>query len=73
MKTNEQMKTKLAIELAILLVGLFGFVLLASDEAPDAAVPLTTGEWLAIKGAGLILLLASVIAARTARRAGIIN
>lgn len=73
MKTNEKMKTKLAIELAILLVGLFGFVLLASDEAPDAVVHLTTGEWLAIKGAGLILLLASVIAARSARRAGIIN
>lgn len=75
MKTNEQKhsrRTRIAVEAIVVIVGLAGIILLAGDEAPDAAIPMTLGEWLAIKAAGVILVGVAALAYRTARRAGII-
>lgn len=75
MKTNEQKhsrRTRIAVEAIVVIVGLAGIILLAGDEAPDVAIPMTLGEWLAIKAAGAILVGVSALAYRTARRAGII-
>ncbi|WP_296957816.1 hypothetical protein [Porphyromonas sp. oral taxon 278] len=75
MKTNEQKhsrRTRIAVEAIVVIVGLAGIILLAGDEAPDAAIPMTLGEWLAIKAAGAILVGVAALAYRTARRAGII-
>ena len=79
MKTNEQKtnnnKTtgaRIAVEAIVAVIGLAGLVLLAGEEAPNAAVPMTLGEWLAIKAAGAILIGVAVLAYRAAHRAGII-
>ncbi len=77
MKTNEQNNNKMtgakrAVEAIVAIIGLAGIVLLAGDEAPNAAVPMTLGEWLAIKAAGAILVGVAVLAYRAAHRAGII-
>ena len=75
MKTNEQKhsrRTRIAVEAIVVIVGFAGIILLAGDEAPDAAIPMTLGEWLAIKAAGAILVGVAALAYRTARRAGII-
>lgn len=75
MKTNEQKhsrRTRIAVEAIVVIVGLAGIILLAGDEAPDAAIPMTLGEWLAIKAAGAILVGVAALVYRTARRAGII-
>lgn len=75
MKTNEQKhsrRTRIAVEAIVVIVGLAGIILLAGDEAPDATIPMTLGEWLAIKAAGVILVGVAALAYRTARRAGII-
>lgn len=78
MKTNEQKNNnkvtgaKIAVEAIVAIIGLAGIVLLAGDEAPDVAVPMTLGEWLAIKAAGAILVGVAVLAYRAAHRAGII-
>nr|DAX81479.1 MAG TPA: hypothetical protein [Caudoviricetes sp.] len=78
MKTNEQKtnnKTtgaRIAVEAIVAVIGLAGLVLLAGEESPNAAVPMTLGEWLAIKAAGAILIGVAVLAYRVAHRAGII-
>lgn len=79
MKTNEQKDNnnkmtgaRIAVEAIVAIIGLAGIVLLAGDEAPNAAVPMTLGEWLAIKAAGAILVGVAVLAHRAAHRAGII-
>lgn len=77
MKTNEQKDNKgigarIAVEAIVAIIGLAGLVLLAGDEAPSAAAPMTLGEWLAIKAAGAILVGVAVLAYRAAHRAGII-
>lgn len=77
MKTNEQNNNKvtgakIAVEAIVAIIGLAGLILLAGDEAPGVAVPMTLGEWLAIKAAGAILVGVAVLAYRAAHRAGII-
>lgn len=78
MKANEQKNNnkgtgaRIAVEAIVAIIGLAGLVLLAGDEAPDVAVPMTLGEWLAIKAAGAILVGVAALAYRIARRAGII-
>ena len=78
MKTNEQKNNnkmagaRIAVEAIVAVIGLAGLVLLAGDEAPDVAVPMTLGEWLAIKAAGAILVGVAVLTYRAAHRAGII-
>lgn len=78
MKENEQKHNnkvtgaRIAVEAIVAIIGLAGIVLLAGDEAPNAAVPMTLGEWLAIKAAGAILIGVAVLAHRAAHRAGII-
>lgn len=78
MKTNEQKNnnkvtgSRIAAEAIVAIIGLAGLVLLAGDEATDVAVPMTLGEWLAIKAAGAILVGVAVLAYRVAHRAGII-
>lgn len=78
MKTNEQKNNnkvtgaRIAVEAIVAIIGLAGLVLLAGDEAPNAAVPMTLGEWLAIKAAGAILVGVAVLTYRAAHRAGII-
>lgn len=77
MKTNEQNNNKvtgakIAVEAIVAIIGLAGPILLAGDEAPGVAVPMTLGEWLAIKAAGAILVGVAVLAYRAAHRAGII-
>ena len=76
MKTNEQKSnnkrlTSIAVEALLVVVGLAGIALIAGDEDPNAAMPMTFGEWIAIKVAGLTLVAAAVIAGRVAHRAGI--
>ena len=62
MKANEQKNNnkvtgaRIAVEAIVAIIGLAGLVLLAGDEAPNAAAPMTLGEWLAIKAAGAILV-----------------
>nr|DAO61687.1 MAG TPA: hypothetical protein [Caudoviricetes sp.]DAX67164.1 MAG TPA: hypothetical protein [Caudoviricetes sp.] len=78
MKTNEQKNNnkvtgaRIAVEAIVAIIGLAGLVLLAGDEAPNAAAPMTLSEWLAIKAAGAILVGVAVLAYRAAHRAGII-
>lgn len=78
MKENEQKNNnkvtgaRIAVEAVVAIIGLAGLVLLAGDEAPNAAAPMTLGEWLAIKAAGAILIGVAVLAYRVAHRAGII-
>nr|DAS57710.1 MAG TPA: hypothetical protein [Caudoviricetes sp.] len=78
MKTNEQKDNnkmtgaRIAVEAIVAVIGLAGLVLLAGEESPNAAVPMTLGEWLAIKAAGAILIGVAVLAHRAAHRAGII-
>ena len=78
MKTNEQKDNnkmtgaRIAVEAIVAVIGLAGLVLLAGEESPNAAVPMTLGEWLAIKAAGAILIGVAVLAYRVAHRAGII-
>lgn len=78
MKTNEQKNNnkttgaRLAVEAIVAVIALAGLVLLAGEEAPNATVPMTLGEWLAIKAAGAILIGVAVLAYRAAHRAGII-
>jgi hypothetical protein len=78
MKANEQKNNnkvtgaRIAVEAIVAVIGLAGLVLLAGDEAPNAAAPMTLGEWLAIKAAGAILVGVAVLAYRAAHRAGII-
>ena len=78
MKTNEQKHNnkmtgaRIAVEAIVAVIGLAGLVLLAGEEAPNATVPMTLGEWLAIKAAGAILIGVAVLAYRAAHRAGII-
>lgn len=78
MKENEQKNNnkvtgaRIAVEAVVAIIGLAGLVLLAGDEAPNAAAPMTLGEWLAIKAAGAILIGVAVLAYRAAHRAGII-
>lgn len=78
MKANEQKNNnkttgaRLAVEAIVAVIVLAGLVLLAGEEAPNATVPMTLGEWLAIKAAGAILIGVAVLAYRAAHRAGII-
>nr|DAQ87177.1 MAG TPA: hypothetical protein [Caudoviricetes sp.] len=78
MKTNEHKHNnrgkllRIAVEAVVAIIGLAGLALLAGDEAPDTVVPLTLAEWLAIKAAGVALLVAAVVAGRAAYRSGII-
>lgn len=78
MKTNEQNNnnnkylTCIAVEALLVVVGIAGIALLAGEEAPNASAPMTLGEWIAIKVAGLALVAVAVIAGRAAHRAGII-
>ena len=78
MKTNEQKNNnkttgaRIAVEAIVAVIALAGLVLLAGEEAPNATVPMTLGEWLAIKAAGAILIGVAVLAYRVAHRAGII-
>lgn len=78
MKTNEQKNNnkttgaRIAVEAIVAVIALAGLVLLAGEEAPNATVPMTLGEWLAIKAAGAILIGVAVLAYRAAHRAGII-
>lgn len=73
-KTNNNKTTgaRIAVEAIVAVIGLAGLVLLAGEESPNAAVPMTLGEWLAIKAAGAILIGVAVLAYRAAHRAGII-
>ena len=78
MKTNEHKHNnrekllRIAVEVVVVIIGLAGLALLAGDEAPDTAVPLTLTEWIAIKAAGVYLLVAAFLAGRVAHRSGII-
>lgn len=78
MKTDEQKNNnkmtgaRIAVEAIVAVIALAGLVLLAGEEAPNATVPMTLGEWLAIKAAGAILIGVAVLAYRAAHRAGII-
>lgn len=71
MKANEQKNNnkvtgaRIAVEAIVAIIGLAGLVLLAGDEAPNAAAPMTLGEWLAIKAAGAILVGVAVLTYRS--------
>lgn len=75
MKTNEQKSNKcltsIAVEALLVVVGLAGIALIAGDEVPNATVPMTFSEWIALKVAGLTLVAVAVIAGRAAHHAGI--
>lgn len=79
MKTNEQKQDKrvtgvrIAVEAIIVIIGISGIVLLAGDEAPDAAVPMTAGEWITIKAAGFLLLGVAALIRCAALHSGIID
>ena len=70
-KSNNKFLTCIAVEALLVVIGLAGIALIAGDEDPNAAMPMTFGEWIAIKVAGIALVAATVIAGRAARRAGI--
>lgn len=79
MKTNEQKQDKrvtgvrIAVDAIIVIIGISGIVLLAGDEAPDASVPMTAGEWIAIKAVGFLLLGVAALIRCAALHSGIID
>ena len=79
MKTNEQKQDKrvtgvrIAVDAIIVIIGISGIVLLAGDEAPDAAVPMTAGEWISIKAVGFLLLGVAALIRYAALHSGIID
>ena len=72
-KSNNKFLTCIAVEALLVVIGLAGIALIAGEEVPNAAVPMTFSEWIALKVAGLTLVAAAVIAGRAAHRAGIIS
>lgn len=78
MKANKQKKsneksTSLVIDSIIVIIGIAGIILLAGDEAPDASVQMTVGEWIAIKASGLLLIGVAALIRRAALHTGIID